>query len=88
MQLLHHLERDSMDYISIFNYDAAGGYEENKLYRHILPTQAGMLELDRLSNFEVERRSALHLLSISPQNSPLKTPLNLPLHLLSHLPYL
>jgi len=55
VQLLHHLERDSMDYISIFNYDAAGGYEENKLYRHILPTQAGMLELDRLSNFEVER---------------------------------
>mmetsp|Transcript_29227 Transcript_29227/g.75274 ORF Transcript_29227/g.75274 Transcript_29227/m.75274 type:complete len:927 (-) Transcript_29227:436-3216(-) len=43
-----------MNYISIFNF---GGmhYEENKLYRHILPTQADCLELHRLTNFEVER---------------------------------
>ena len=30
-------------------------FEESKLYRHILPTQANWLELDRLSNFSVER---------------------------------
>ena len=38
-----------------FNFDPATNFEENKLLRHILPTQASWLELHRLSHFEVER---------------------------------
>ena len=55
VHLLQVSERDNMNYISIFNYDAARSFEEAKLLRHILPTQANWLELHRLENFDVER---------------------------------
>jgi len=55
VHLLQLSERDNMNYISIFNFDGESHFEENKLLRHILPTQASWLELDRLSNFNVER---------------------------------
>mmetsp|Transcript_32468 Transcript_32468/g.74377 ORF Transcript_32468/g.74377 Transcript_32468/m.74377 type:complete len:2019 (-) Transcript_32468:454-6510(-) len=55
--LLHSGERDNMNYISIFNFPCGedGDFEENRILRHILPPQADWLELDRLSNFHVER---------------------------------
>ena len=55
VHLLQVSERDNMNNISIFNYQAESSFEENKMLRHILPTQANWLELHRLSNFDVER---------------------------------
>ena len=55
VHLLQLSERDNMNYISIFNFEGGAHFEENKLLRHILPTQAAWLELHRLTNFNVER---------------------------------
>ena len=55
VHLLQLSERDNMNYISIFNFDGDAHFEESKLLRHILPTQANWLELNRLTNFSVER---------------------------------
>ena len=46
---------DNMNYLSIFNFNGASGYDEEKMLRHILPPTANWLELHRLSNFHVER---------------------------------
>ena len=54
VHLLHASERDNMNHISIFNFDGASR-DEDALLRHILPTQANWLELNRLTNFNVER---------------------------------
>ena len=53
VHLLQLSERDNMNYISIFNFDGEAHFEENKLLRHILPTQADWLELPRLSSLRL-----------------------------------
>lgn len=45
---------DSLNYTSVFNFDA-GEYEEDKMLRHVLPAHAHLLELERLCNFTCER---------------------------------
>jgi len=41
-------------YMSIFNFTAEAAYNEVKIHRHILPVTARVLELGRLSHFDVE----------------------------------
>jgi hypothetical protein len=55
VMLPHSTLTDNLNYVSIFNFVAAEGYDEHRITRHILPPEATMLELGRLSNFNVER---------------------------------
>jgi len=55
VMLPHSTVSDNLNYVSIYNFVAAQAYEEHKITRHILPPEATMLELGRLSNFNVDR---------------------------------
>jgi len=55
VMLPHSAVSDNLNYVSIYNFAAAEAYDEHRITRHILPPEATMLELGRLSNFNVER---------------------------------
>ena len=55
VMLPHSTATDNLNYTSIYNFPAFQSFDEHKITRHILPPEATLLELGRLSNFNVER---------------------------------
>lgn len=78
VMLPHSTVSDNLNYVSIYNFIAAQAYDEHTITRHILPPEATMLELGRLSNFNVERcwfpdAPHTHVYFASAKQQPLDT---------------